>query len=114
VELLLLLLLLRERLDHVHADDVLLGDVATSAIFCWTSRAPGARPWSSGTRAGRRRRDRERDEREPPVRPEHDRGDADDREHVLEEEDEAVAEEEAHRLQVDRCLDISCPVWFRS
>ncbi len=41
LELLLLGLLLRERPDHVDADDVLLGVVATSAIFCWTSRSSG-------------------------------------------------------------------------
>ena len=33
---------------------------------------------------------------------EHDHGHADDREHVLEEEDQAVAEEEADGLEVDR------------
>ena len=32
---------------------------------------------------------------------EEDDGDADDRDHVLGEEDEAIAEEEADRLQVD-------------
>ena len=47
------------------------------------------------------RRDRERDQREPPVDEEQHGHHGDDREHVLEEEDEAEAEEEAHRLEVD-------------
>ena len=47
-------------------------------------------------------RDRERDERElPAVEEEHGRDD-DDRHDVLGEEDQPVAEEEAHRLEVDR------------
>jgi len=49
----------------------------------------GARRASSGTR-------------KPPVDDEHHDPSADDREHVLEEEDEPVPEEEPHRLQVDR------------
>ena len=48
------------------------------------------------------RRDRERDERELPAVDEEDRRDDEDRDDVLREEDEAVAEEEAHRLEVDR------------
>ena len=48
------------------------------------------------------RRDRERDERELPAVEEEDGRDDDDRHDVLREEDQAVAEEEAHRLQVDR------------
>jgi hypothetical protein len=43
-----------------------------------------------------------RGERELPVDNEEDDRDPDDREHVLEEEDEPVAEEEAHGLQVHR------------
>ena len=77
--------------------------VATSASVCWTSRRTGCE-----TRLYRyavsddRRRDREGDERElPAVDEEHD-GDDDDRHDVLREEDEPVAEEEAHRLEVDR------------
>ena len=42
------------------------------------------------------------DQRELPVEDEQHDGHRDDREHVLEEEDQAVAEEEAHALQVDR------------
>ena len=48
------------------------------------------------------RRDRERDERELPAVDEEDGRHDDDRHDVLREEDQAVAEEEAHRLQVDR------------
>jgi hypothetical protein len=47
------------------------------------------------------RRDRKRDQGEPPVEPEHDRRHGHDGQHVLEEEDEPVAEEEPDTLQVD-------------
>ena len=47
------------------------------------------------------RRDRERDQREPPLDDEEHDHHGDDREDVLEEEDQAEAEEEANRLQVD-------------
>jgi hypothetical protein len=47
-------------------------------------------------------RHRGRDERELPVDEEHDHGRAEDRQYVLEEENEPVAEEEADGLQVDR------------
>ena len=49
-----------------------------------------------------RRRDRERDQRQPPVEPEHDPGNRHDGQHVLKEEDQPVAEEEADSLQIDR------------
>ena len=52
--------------------------------------------------ADEKRRDREGDQRQLPVVEEEDDGDADDRDHVLREEDQPVAEEEADRLQVDR------------
>ena len=48
------------------------------------------------------RRDRESDERELPAVEEEDDRDHEDRHHVLREEDEAVAEEEADGLEVDR------------
>ncbi len=48
------------------------------------------------------RRDRERDERELPAVEEEDDRDDDDRHDVLGEEDQPVAEEEAHGLEVDR------------
>ena len=60
------------------------------------------------------RRDRERDQGELPVVDEEDPRDRDDREDVLAEEDEAVAEEEADGLEVDRSRDMSWPVWCRS
>jgi hypothetical protein len=47
------------------------------------------------------RRDREPDQREPPVEHEHHHGHAQEGDHVLEEEDEPVPEEEADCLQVD-------------
>ena len=103
LELRLLLLLLRERLDDVDADDVLLGDRGDVGHLLLDVAQNRVRDLRVAVREhDDERGDRERDEREPPVRPEHDRRDADDREHVLEEEDEAVAEEEAHGLEVDR------------
>ena len=76
--------------------------VATSAIFCCTSRSSGCETWlyryataiSTGAIASEISASfHEIDEDDDP--------DADDREDVLEEEDQAVAEEEAHALQVD-------------
>jgi hypothetical protein len=103
LELRLLGRLLRERLHDVDADDALLGDgrhVGHPLLDVAQERVRDvAVPVCEGDE---QRRDRERDEREPPVDDEHDAGDADDRKDVLEEEDQAVAEEEAHRLQVDR------------
>ena len=85
------------------ADDVLLGDcgdvghlllhVAQDRVR--DARVPVGDDDDEGGNCGR-------GEGELPVDDEHDRGDADDRHHVLEEKDEAVAEEEADRLQVDR------------
>ena len=41
-----LALLLRERLDDVDADDVLLGDGGdVGRVFCWTSRSTGCETW---------------------------------------------------------------------
>ena len=45
--------------------------------------------------------DRERDQRQLPLEEEQHPGDEDDGEDVLEEEDQAVAQEEAHALEVD-------------
>ena len=95
--------LLRERLHDVDADDRLLGDRRDVASFCCTSRSIGCAMWLYRyASTDEQRRDRQRDQRQPPVDDEEDDRDADDREHVLGEEDEAVAEEEAHGLQVDR------------
>ena len=95
--------LLRERLHDVDADDVLLGDgrdVGEPLLHVAERRMRDV-----AVAVGEhheRRRDRERDERELPLEEEEDDGHRHDGEHVLEEEDEAVAEEEAHALQVDR------------
>jgi hypothetical protein len=101
LELLLLLAFLGERLDHVHADDVFLGDrrhVRHLLLDVAQHRMRDLRV-AIGERDDERR-DRQRDECQSPVRPEHDRRDPDDREDVLEEEDQAVAEKEAHCLEV--------------
>ena len=76
--------------------------VATSAIFCCTSRSRGCDDVAVavGDR-DQQRRDRERDQRELPRDHEDHDADPDDREDVLEEEDQPVAEEEADALQVD-------------
>ena len=102
-ELVELVPLLRERLDDVDADDVLLGDggdVRHLLLHVSQDRMGDARVAVRDDHD--QRRDRGRDEREAPVDDEHDRGGRDDREDVLEEEDEPVAQEEAHRLEVDR------------
>ena len=102
LELRLLGRLLRERLDDVDADDALLGDGGHVGHPLLDVAQERVRDVAVPVREGdEQRRDRERDEREPPVDDEHDAGDADDGEAVLEEEDQAVAEEEAHRLEVD-------------
>ena len=94
--------LLRERLDDVDADDVLLGDrgdvgellldVAQRRV-CDVAVAVGDRDED--------RHDREHDQRELPLEEEQHHGHRDHRQHVLEEEDQAVAEKEADALQVD-------------
>ena len=103
LELRLLGALLRERLDDVDADDVLLGDgrdVGHLLLHVAEQRMGDvAVPVRD---RDQHRRDRERDQRELPRDDEDDDPDADDREDVLEEEDQAVAEEEADALQVDR------------
>ena len=101
-ELVQLVLLLGERLDDVDADDVLLGDgrdVGHLLLDVAQHRVGDARV--AVREDDDQGRDRGRDERELPVDEEHDHRRADDRQHVLEEEDEAVAEEEADGLQVD-------------
>ncbi len=95
--------LLRERLDDVDAGDGLLGD---DCDLCERLlHLAQDRLGHSAVAVGRERddrRDRERDERKLPAVDEEDRRDDEDRDDVLREEDEAVAEEEAHRLEVDR------------
>jgi hypothetical protein len=98
----LLGLLLCERLDHVYADDVLLGDrgdVGHLLLHVAEQRVRDvAVPIRERDQQGE---DRERNERELHAHDEHHDRDADDREDVLEEEDQPVAEKEAHALQVD-------------
>ena len=103
LELLLLGLLLRERLDDVDADDVLLGDGRhVGELLLHVSQGRVCDVAVAVGEDDEHRSDRERDQRELPLEDEQDHGHRDDREDVLEEEDQAVAEEEAHRLQVDR------------
>ena len=101
-ELLLLGRLLRERLDDVDADDVLLRhrrDVGEALLhvaqrrMCDVAVAVGERD--------EQRSGRERDERELPLDEEEDDRHRQHGEHVLEEEDQPVAEEEADALEVD-------------
>jgi len=94
--------LLGEGLDDVDADDRLLGHRRHVSELLLHVTKDGVRDMAV---AGRNRddqgRDRERDQGEPPLDEEQHGDHRDDRQHVLEEEDEAEAEEEAHRLQVD-------------
>ena len=102
-ELLLLGRLLRERLHDVDADDVLLRDrrdVGELLLHVAERRVRDVAV-AVGDR-DEERRHREHDERELPLEEEEDDGDRDDGEGVLEEEDQSVAEEEPHALQVDR------------
>ena len=95
-------LLLRERLDHVHADDRLLGDRRDVAELLLDVAQHGVR--DVAVAVGDRDdhgRDRQRDQRQPPLDHEQHGHHRDDREDVLEEEDQPEAEEEADRLQVD-------------
>ena len=102
LELRLLRRLLRERLHDVDADDVLLGDgrdVGELLLHVAQRRVRDV-----AVAIGERdedRRDREHDQREPPLEEEEDDRHRHDGEHVLEEEDQPVAEEEADALQVD-------------
>ena len=102
LELRLAAILLRERLDDVDADDRLLGhgrDVAQLLLHLAQDRVRDVAV-AVGDRDDHRR-DRERDQRQLPLDDEEHDHHRDDGEHVLEEEDQAEAEEEAHRLQVD-------------
>ena len=102
-ELRLLRGLLRERLDDVDADDVLLGDRRDVGELLLDVAQRRVRDVAVAVRErDEERRHREHDEREPPLEEEEDDAHGDDGEDVLEEEDQAVAEEEPHALQVDR------------
>jgi hypothetical protein len=95
-------LLLGKRLDDVDADDVLLGyrrDVG-EALLHVAQHGMGDVAVAVGDDDDQRRHG-SGGQRELPVHDEHHAGDDHDRQHVLEEEDEPVAEEEADGLQVD-------------
>jgi len=115
-ELLLLRGLLRECLDDVDADDVLLGDGRDVGEPLLDVAERRVRHMAVAVREhDEHGRDRDRDERELPLKEEEDAGHRDDGEHVLEEEDEAVTEEEAARpCRSTVARDISWPVWWRS
>ena len=103
-ELLFLLGFLRERLDDVDADDVLLGDrgdvrqLLLNVAQCRVRDV--AVPISEHDDHGS---DRERDQGQLPFEEEEDRRDRQHRQGVLEEEDEPVAEEEANALEIHGC-----------
>src|SRR6266487_1979285 len=101
-ELLALARLLCERLDDVDADDVLLGDGGDVGELLLDLAQSRVRDVAVAVcEDDQYRRDRERDQSQLPLEEEQHPGDEDDREDVLEEEDQAVAEEEAHALEVD-------------
>jgi hypothetical protein len=95
-------LLLGERLDDVDTDDVLLGDRRDVGHLLLDVPQDRMRNVAVAVRErDDERRHRERDQRQAPLEVQHHRRHAHDRQHVLEEEDQAVAEEEADRLEVD-------------
>ena len=92
-----------ERLDHAHARDVLLGlgGQLGDALLDLLQRRPRALPVARGDHDHERhRRERERGQRR--VLGEHRHRGEQDRQPALGDPHEAVAEEEADRLQVDR------------
>ena len=102
-ELRLLRRLLRERLDHVDADDVLLDDRRhVGELLLDVAKRRVRDPAVAIGDRDEQRHHREHDEGEPPLDEEEDDAHGHDGERVLEEEDQAVAEEEADALEVDR------------
>ncbi len=96
-------LLLGERLDDVNPDDVLLGDRRDVRHLLLHVAEQRMRHVAVAVRhRDEQRRDRDHDQGELPRDQEDDDADAHHGEDVLEEEDQPVAEEEPHRLQVDR------------
>ena len=95
-------LLAREGLDHAHAGDVLLGvgGQLGDALLDLLLRRPGAAAVAPGDDDHHRDR-RQRDRGQAGVDEEHGHGGQHDGQRRLHDEDEPVAEEEAHRLQVD-------------
>jgi hypothetical protein len=101
-ELVLLGRLLRERLDDVNADDVLLGDGRDVGELLLDIAQRRVRDVAVAVgEHDQERNDRERDQRQLPVDEEEDCRHREDDEHILEEEDQAVAEEEAYALEID-------------
>ena len=97
-----LVLLLGKGLHHAHADHVLLGsrgDVGDPLLHLLQHRV--ADPRVAVGHEGQHRRDRERDQRQLHAHQRHHHQHADDGEHVLGEEDQAIAEEHPHGLHVD-------------
>ncbi len=85
------------------ADDVLLGDGGDVGHLLLDVAQDRVRDVAVAVRqADEDRGDREPDQRKLPVENEHHHRHAGERDHVLEEEDQAVAEEEADGLKVDR------------
>ena len=102
-ELVQAVLLLREGLHDVDADDALLRDRRDVRELLLYVAEDRLRDLAVAVRDEHDRgRDRERDERELPAVDEEDDRDDDDRHDVLGEEDQPVAEEEPHRLQINR------------
>ena len=94
-------LLLPEGLDHPHADDALLGRLRQLGHLLLRIHQHRAGAAARARRDGDQKRpDGECDERQERVDEEHDRGHDHQRQEVHREEDEPVAEEEAHGLQV--------------
>jgi hypothetical protein len=103
VELGLLGRLLGKRLDDVDADDVLLGDCRD--VRQLLLHLPQCRMGDAAVPVGEHdeeRRDGEREQGQPPLDEEEHGGHGHHREHVLEEENQPVAEEKADSLEVDR------------
>ena len=93
----------REGLHHAHAGDVLLhvrGQLG-DALLDLLQRRPRAVPVAGGDQHDDRHR-RQRQGGQPGLQGEHGRGGQHDGERALGDEDEPVAEEEPHGLQVDR------------
>ena len=97
-----LALLLRERLDHPHARDVLLGvgGQLGDPLLGLLERGLRVLAVAVGDQHDERHR-RQRQRGEPRLEHEHRHPGERDREDRLADEDQAVAEEEAHRLEVD-------------
>ena len=92
-----------ERLDHAHAGDVLLdvGGELGDPLLDLEQRGPRAAAVARGDEH-HERHGQQRERGEPRLQREHgDRGEQ-DRQRALADEDQPVAEEEAHGLQVDR------------